>query len=656
MHSDEGYSVEIDQISKEDWSQYIIQFEDASIYQTWSYGAVRWGEKNLSHIVLKQLNKVKSLAQVSIKKLPLIGAGLAYIPWGPLWRKRGEDNSSECLMQILRAIKEEYVIKRGLFLKMAPNEIEDSASQVRQIIEREGFDWKSHHYRTILLDLDYPLEEIRNKLNKKWGDKLVAAEDKNLKIKEGTGNDLYESMCIPYQEMLQRKQFLPGVSINEFKLIQKDLPVHLKMRIMVCYFEGRPIASLLGSSIGAKGILILGGNNEMSLKLGGSHLLPWRMIEWMKTSGAKMCDLGGYDPIRNPKTAHFKEGVSGRDVRHVGQFEGCQNLNSLIIGKLGFTISKSLNRSKLGILSLINKLKIKTKIGRKVIKKNLFSTLTERGFISQTSNIDMVKKLLDEPITFCMHFNSVINNFCVKDLVAVMFIVRMQKEGHRPLIVVEGIDTLFGSIGKDNERNKTEMLHKSSENVETVRQFLSQFIDFTEGRGIYVDLAYWLTDLRYAELLSEIQKQNPKGWKDVLENRSIPLGNYETWYFYNHHYCQLFVDYDSNWDNLLKKINIPLKKKGPQLYGLSIPSFRSGSFPRTNMNEKNEQYLDLTRHQKKDFYDLFICGNENDANQLLPFLTFIPMSKINKVRSIKHNRNAIGKLIGDEITKCILRN
>ena len=39
----EGYTVKIDQISKDEWSELLPRFDDATIYQTWSYGAVRWG-------------------------------------------------------------------------------------------------------------------------------------------------------------------------------------------------------------------------------------------------------------------------------------------------------------------------------------------------------------------------------------------------------------------------------------------------------------------------------------------------------------------------------------------------------------------------------------------------------------------------------------
>ena len=40
-----NYKVEIDTFNKEKWSRITENFKDASIYQTWQYGEVRWGKR-----------------------------------------------------------------------------------------------------------------------------------------------------------------------------------------------------------------------------------------------------------------------------------------------------------------------------------------------------------------------------------------------------------------------------------------------------------------------------------------------------------------------------------------------------------------------------------------------------------------------------------
>ena len=83
-----GYTAEVDTVDEQRWYQILQEFDDANIYQTWSYAAVTCGRRNMSHLILRKHGDVATVAQVRIAKLPLIKAGIAYVRWGPLWRRR----------------------------------------------------------------------------------------------------------------------------------------------------------------------------------------------------------------------------------------------------------------------------------------------------------------------------------------------------------------------------------------------------------------------------------------------------------------------------------------------------------------------------------------------------------------------------------------
>src|SRR3954465_13655796 len=84
-----SFTVSVDQIGEKHWNEVLLRFADASIYQTWAYGAVCWGEKQLSHLLLKRGGEVVAAAQLRLVRLPLLNKGVAYLRWGPLWRLRG---------------------------------------------------------------------------------------------------------------------------------------------------------------------------------------------------------------------------------------------------------------------------------------------------------------------------------------------------------------------------------------------------------------------------------------------------------------------------------------------------------------------------------------------------------------------------------------
>src|SRR5208337_756765 len=110
----EDYIVLIDQISKIEWEQLLLEFDDATIYQTWSYGDVRWGQANLSHIVIKHKGEIIAAAQLRIVKIPLLKVGIAYLPWGPMWRRQGQHVNIDVFQKIISALKEEYAINKSL--------------------------------------------------------------------------------------------------------------------------------------------------------------------------------------------------------------------------------------------------------------------------------------------------------------------------------------------------------------------------------------------------------------------------------------------------------------------------------------------------------------------------------------------------------------
>jgi hypothetical protein len=64
----DGYHVEVDQVTKEEWSELLLRFDDATIYQTWSYGACA-GEK-INSLVLKKVRSVSST--ITYRKLSLL--------------------------------------------------------------------------------------------------------------------------------------------------------------------------------------------------------------------------------------------------------------------------------------------------------------------------------------------------------------------------------------------------------------------------------------------------------------------------------------------------------------------------------------------------------------------------------------------------------
>ncbi|MEO0249239.1 MAG: peptidoglycan bridge formation glycyltransferase FemA/FemB family protein [candidate division WOR-3 bacterium] len=323
---DEGFSAEVDKVAEGKWYEIIRLFSDANIYQTWSYDATRCGEKNLSHLVLRAQGEIVAAAQARIVRPPVLGLGAAYVRWGPLWQIYGRDNDANVFRQALRALRNEYVGRRGFILRILPVLFSDENGTLASVLLDEGYmrGPEKSPSRTLLLDMCPPLQQIRKNMDQKWRNCLNRAERNGLQIVEGTEDTLFEEFIRLYREMLERKKFEEPNDINEFRTMQLGLPAEFKMRIFLCRSGGANSAGAICSAIGDTGIYLFGATNHEGMRNKGSYLVQWRVIQWLKEMGCRSYNLNGINPTANPGTYHFKAGIAGKnglDVCYLGRFD-----------------------------------------------------------------------------------------------------------------------------------------------------------------------------------------------------------------------------------------------------------------------------------------------------------------------------------------------
>jgi lipid II:glycine glycyltransferase (peptidoglycan interpeptide bridge formation enzyme) len=320
-----NFTSEVDTVTERDWQEQLQEFDDANIYQTWSYAEVSWGLDNTSHLVLKQDGRTVALAQVRVLKIPFVNIGIAYVRWGPIWRRSAEADE-DVFRQAVRALRNEFTCKRSLVLRLFPALFDDDLLCRSTILKEEGFSVLRgvSASRTILMDLSPSLEGLREGMMAHWKRELKIAERKKLQVIEGDQDELFGAFIEIYREMVSRKHFVEPNDINHFRLIQARLPNELKMRIMLCKSGDDICSGLICSAIGNTAIYLFGATSNSGMKSNGSYLLHWKLLETLKQQHIAIYNLNGINPVRNPGTYKFKSDLAGRngkDVRFLGHFE-----------------------------------------------------------------------------------------------------------------------------------------------------------------------------------------------------------------------------------------------------------------------------------------------------------------------------------------------
>jgi lipid II:glycine glycyltransferase (peptidoglycan interpeptide bridge formation enzyme) len=320
----ENFQIEVDGQTCESWSKVIAQFADASIYQSWAYGTVRWGERNLSHLILKRDGQIVAAAQLRIVRPSFLPMGIAYLRWGPLCQRKGEALNPEIARKMSDCLRDEYSRRRKLALQVLPNAYTGSSrsSVFDEALSQSSLkaDLRKSSYRTILVDLSPDVAAIRKRLDQKWRNQLNRSEKNGLQLEVNDGREGYREFMLLYEPMWERKRFKTSVDVEEFDRIRELLTDSEKMKIFLAKEGDRSIGALVFSLMGDTGIYLLGANNERARELKAAYYLQWQTMLWLKEQGANWYDLGGIDPEANPGGYHFKKGMSGLDAAYMPSY------------------------------------------------------------------------------------------------------------------------------------------------------------------------------------------------------------------------------------------------------------------------------------------------------------------------------------------------
>jgi len=322
------YRAEFDAVSRGTWHNLLAQFADANLYQTWDYDAVRCGERNLSHLVLKCGEEVVALAQARLVRIPALGWGAAYVRWGPLWRRRGRPDDPKAFCMALRALRNQYAGRRGLFLRVFPLAFATNSGSPTEVPAAEQFVPAPNEtpQQTILMNIEAPLADLRKGFHQKWRNCLNHAERNSLVVRQGNDDLLFADFIPLYKQLVTRKQFVEPNNIFEFKRIQQCLPNPFKMCIFLCNENGALTGGAICSAMGDTGLYLFGATNELGLKNKGAYLLQWHALQWLKDQGCKYYNLNGINPVKNAGSYHFKAGLgakSGHELPYLGRFDSC---------------------------------------------------------------------------------------------------------------------------------------------------------------------------------------------------------------------------------------------------------------------------------------------------------------------------------------------
>ncbi len=326
---------------KEIWNGYLTQFEDANIYQCWNFSRYAQNEKLVRHMAFFNNEELIGLAAVRIRTAPIVKRGIAYILRGPIWQKIDQQSADDVLYKLLELLKQEFVIKRKLLVRIKPQIFSDVNPKIESFKEH-GYELVKSVpvYKSLVLYLDEDLEEIKRHFKPRWRNYLNQAEKNDIKVVSGSDSKFFETFISLYEKMHERKKFKEYVDVNGMYKMNRNLDKEFKLQIFIAYNDDKPVSGLVGTTIGDTSIYLLGASNKTGMEIRSSYLLQWEMIKWSKIMNCSRYDLGGIDPKLNPGVYRFKLGISKKEITGIGTFESFNSRLTKLIVSFGEFLKK----------------------------------------------------------------------------------------------------------------------------------------------------------------------------------------------------------------------------------------------------------------------------------------------------------------------------
>ena len=111
---------------------------------------------------------------------------------------------------------------------------------------------------------------------------------------------------------------------------------------------------------------------------------------------------------------------------------------------------------------------------------NVLDELKERGYFEQATYEDELRELLEnEKVKFYIGFDATADSLTIGHFIQIMVMMRMQKHGHIPIVLLGGGTTMIGDPSGRNDMRTVMTKEVIEKNAEKLRRFFHGRLRYT---------------------------------------------------------------------------------------------------------------------------------------------------------------------------------
>tara|TARA_Y100001936_G_scaffold173824_1_gene170296 strand:- start:1332 stop:2561 length:1230 start_codon:yes stop_codon:yes gene_type:complete len=276
----------------------------------------------------------------------------------------------------------------------------------------------------------------------------------------------------------------------------------------------------------------------------------------------------------------------------------------------------------------------------------------DRGFFYQCTGEEELSKLMNKKkIKGYIGFDCTASSLHVGSLLQIMCLRLLQKNGHRPIVLLGGGTTRIGDpSGKDKTRkilNEQEI----EKNIKNIKNILKKFLDNDDPntKPIFVNNFTWLKNLNYISFLRDIGKHFTINKMLTFDSVKLRLDREQSLSYMEFNYmilqaydflelnkkqnCVLQIGGSDQWGNIVNGVELIKKYSNNQTFGLTTPLITLATGAKMGKTENGAIWLDEKHLSPYDYWQFWRNVDDRDVFKFLKMFTDLELGEIDSMKN-----------------------
>ena len=278
----------------------------------------------------------------------------------------------------------------------------------------------------------------------------------------------------------------------------------------------------------------------------------------------------------------------------------------------------------------------------------LLDDLAARGLIQDTTDRDaLASRLAAGPIGIYYGCDPSADSLHVGNLIGLLVLRRFQDAGHRVFPLAGGATGMVGDpSGRSEERNLLDTA-TLDHNVAAIKQQMSRFVDFDNGRATLVDNREWTGEVKLLDFLRDVGKHvtvNQMVARESVKARMASeqgisftefsymlLQAHDYLWLHTHLGVEMQIGGSDQWGNIVQGVDLIRRVRGRTVHALSWPLLTAPDGTKLGKTTGARIWLDAEKTSPYRFFQHWMQTDDRQVGEFLAKFTLLPLAEIDEL-------------------------